>query len=121
MSFSHRVNSAYSALTKRQTALKQEVQSADTPTNQFIKNVADKLLAKHLRAKQRDNPKITFNEVRDMAIQWAKDDESLDAQAAAINVQKPPSPRHTPPLPQLRQNPNSSPWFFNSQKTKTSL
>ena len=93
MGYSHRTKAAFDALIKRQASVGEAPCPETLLRNRFARSVADRQLARHLRAMVLEKPDISFNALRESAMLWAEEEEPLVTQAAAVEM----SAKTTPP------------------------
>ena len=74
--FSHRIRAAFNALTSRQATLKVHVEDEITLREHFINAVNCQMLSRYLAEKIASDPALSFLDVREIAIRWARDEDS---------------------------------------------
>ena len=91
--FSHRAKSAFNALVSRQTTLAVPLEDEATLRDHFARSVSCPTLSRYLTEKVTLEPAATFLEVREVAIRWARDEDTPSAATSAVAVSATPAPQ----------------------------
>ncbi len=102
-SYSHRVSSAYQALTKRQAALGEAGYPDSIARDHFQQSLTDPILVKMLREKICHTPSLRFKDIREVAIRWGDEDPPHQQASASTNLIRTPAPAARDELKELKE------------------
>ena len=81
--FSHRIRTAFNALTNRQTTLNVHVEPETTLRDHFVSAVSCQMLSRYLAERIATNQGMSFLDIREVAIRWARDEDATAAVGAS--------------------------------------